>query len=59
MTAEEVANEFILSILEGSFEILPGEAAIQIKDMRENPDDIRGVLDRLYKRARRKTGRKI
>jgi len=59
MTAEEVANEFIQSILEGSFEILPGEAAIQIKDMRENPDDIRGVLDRLYKRARRKTGRKI
>jgi len=59
MTAEEVANEFIQSILEGSFEILPGEAAIQIKDMRENPDDMRGVLDRLYKRARRKTGRKI
>lgn len=59
MTAEEVANEFIQSILAGSFEILPGEAAIQIKDMRENPDDIRGVLDRLYKRARRKTGRKI
>ncbi len=59
MTAEEVANEFILSILEGSFEILPGEAAIQIKDMRENPDDMRGVLDRLYKRARRKSGRKI
>ncbi len=59
MTAEEVANKFIPSILEGSFEILPGEAAIQIKDMRENPDDMRGVLDRLYKRARRKTGRKI
>jgi len=59
MTAEEVANEFIQSILEGSFEILPGEAAIQIKDMRENPDDMRSVLDRLYKRARRKTGRKI
>ncbi len=59
MTAEEVANEFIQSILEGSFEILPGEAAIQIKDMRANPDDMRGVLDRLYKRARRKTGRKI
>ena len=59
MTAEEVANEFIQSILEGKFEILPGEAAIQIKDMRENPDDIRGVLDRLYKRARRKTGRKM
>ncbi|GAH93206.1 unnamed protein product, partial [marine sediment metagenome] len=39
--------------------ILPGEAAIQIKDMRANPDDMRGVLDRLYKRARRKTGRKI
>ena len=59
MTAEEVADEFIKSILEERFEILPGEAAIQIKDMRENPDDIRGVLDRLYKRARRKTGRKI
>jgi 3-dehydrosphinganine reductase len=59
MTTEEVANEFIQSILEGSFEILPGEAAIQIKDMRANPDDMRGVLDRLYKRARRKTGRKI
>lgn len=59
MTTEEVANEFIKSILEGSFEILPGEAAIQIKDMRANPDDMRGVLDRLYKRARRKTGRKI
>ncbi|MFX0048367.1 MAG: SDR family oxidoreductase [Candidatus Hermodarchaeota archaeon] len=59
MTADEVANEFIRCILEGSFEILPGEAAIQMKDMRGNPDDIRGVLDRLYKRARRKTGRKI
>jgi len=59
MTAEEIANEFIKSILEGRFEILPGEAAIQIKDMRANPDDMRGVLDRLYKRARRKTGRKI
>jgi len=59
MTAEEVADEFIKSILEEHFEILPGEAAIQIKDMRANPDDMRGVLDRLYKRARRKTGRKI
>ncbi len=59
MTAEEVADEFIKSILEERFEILPGEAAIQIKDMRKNPDDMRGVLDRLYKRARRKTGRKI
>ncbi len=59
MTAEEVADEFIKSILEERFEILPGEAAIQLKSMRENPDDIRAVLDRLYKRARRKTGRKI
>ncbi|MFX1593437.1 MAG: SDR family oxidoreductase [Promethearchaeota archaeon] len=59
MTAEEVAEIFINGILNGQFEILPGEAAIQIKDMRESPDEIRGVLDRLYKRARRKTGRKI
>ncbi len=59
MTAEEVAEVFIDGILNERFEILPGEAAIQIKDMRENPDDIRGVLDRLYKRARRKTSRKI
>jgi len=59
MTAEEVADEFIKGILEERFEILPSEAAIQLKTMRENPDDMRGVLDRLYKRARRKTGRKI
>ncbi len=59
MTTEEVAEEFIDGVLNERFEILPGEAAIQIKDMRENPDDIRGVLDSLYKRARRKTKRKI
>lgn len=59
MTAEEIADVFIDGILNERFEILPGEAAIQIKDMRENPDEIRGVLDRLYKRARRKTSRKI
>lgn len=56
MTAEDVAEIFIKDILEGHFEILPGEAAIQLKSIRENPDDIRAVLDRLYKRARRKTG---
>ncbi|MFX1312931.1 MAG: SDR family oxidoreductase [Promethearchaeota archaeon] len=59
MTSDEVADKFIKNILEERFEILPGDAAIQLKSMRENPDDIRGVLDRLYKRARRKTGRKI
>ncbi|MFX1310704.1 MAG: SDR family oxidoreductase, partial [Promethearchaeota archaeon] len=59
MSAEEVADKFINDILEGKFEILPGEAAIQMKSMRENPDDIRAVTDRLYKRARRKTGKKI
>ncbi len=59
MTAEEVADEFIKGILEERFEILPSEAAIQLKSMRENPDDIRATIDRLYKRARRKTGRKI
>jgi len=59
MSAEEVADKFINDILEGKFEILPGEAAIQLKSMRENPDDIRAVTDRLYKRARRKTGKKI
>ena len=59
LTAEEVADTFIKGVLEERFEILPGEAAIQIKTMRENPDDMRGVFDRLYKRARRKTGRKI
>ena len=59
LTAGEVADTFIKGILEEHFEILPGEAAIQIKTMRENPDDMRGVFDMLYKRARRKTGRKI
>lgn len=59
MTAEDVAEEFIDGVLEERFEILPGEATIQLKSMRENPDDIRGVLDMLYKRARRKTKRKI
>jgi len=59
MSAEELAEEFIKGILEERFEILPGEAAIQLKSMRENPDDIRGVTDMLYKRARRKTKRKI
>jgi len=59
MSAEEVAEEFIKGVLEERFEILPGEAAIQLKTMRDNPDDTRGVVDRLYKRARRKTGRKI
>ena len=59
MTAEEVAEVFIDGILNERFEILPGEAVIQRKDMREDPDMIRGVLDSLYKRARRKTKRKI
>jgi len=59
MTPEEVADEFIKSILEERFEILKGEAISLLKSMRENPDDFRGALDRLYKRARRKTGRKI
>lgn len=59
LTAEEVADTFIKGVLEERFEILPGEAAIQLKTMRENPNDIRGVFDSLYKRARRKTGRKI
>ena len=58
LTAGEVADTFIKGILEEHFEILPGEAAIQIKTMRENPDDMRGVFDMLYKRARRKTGKK-
>ncbi|MFX1339592.1 MAG: SDR family oxidoreductase [Promethearchaeota archaeon] len=59
MTAEEVADKFIEDILEENFEILPGEAKMQLKSMRENPDDIRGVTDMLYKRARRKTKKKI
>jgi len=59
MTAEEVAEVLIDGILNGIFEILPGEVAIQRKDTREDPDMIRGVLDRLYKSARRKTKRKI
>jgi 3-dehydrosphinganine reductase len=59
MKAEEVAEIFIKNILEERFEILPGEAAIQLKTMRENPDETRGVLDSLYKRARRKTKKKI
>lgn len=59
MTAEEVAEEFIDAVLNERFEILPGESALQLKSMRENPDDIRGVTDMLYKRARRKTKRKI
>jgi 3-dehydrosphinganine reductase len=59
MSPEDVAEFYIQSILEERFEILPGEAAIQIKGMREKPDEIRGVTDSLYKRARRKTGKKI
>ncbi|MFX1329394.1 MAG: SDR family oxidoreductase [Promethearchaeota archaeon] len=59
MTAKQVAEEFINGVLNERFEILPGEAAIQMKEMRENPDQIRGILDSLYKRARRKTKRKI
>ena len=59
MTAKEAADEFIKSILEERFEILSGEAAFQLKSMREDPDGLRAVLDSLYKRARRKTGRKI
>jgi len=59
MTAEELAEVFIDGVLNELFEILTEEAAILIKDMRDNPDDMRGTFDRLYKRARRKTGRKI
>ncbi len=58
MTAEEFAEEFIEGILKGVFEILPGDAGIGIKTMREDPDDMRGVLDRFYKKARRKTKKK-
>jgi 3-dehydrosphinganine reductase len=59
MTPEEVAEIFIDGVLEGIFEILPGEAAFQIEEMRKDPDALRGVIDSLYKRARRKTKRKI
>jgi len=59
MTAEVVADEFIKSILKERFEILPGEADFQLKSKREDPVSFRAVLDSLYKRARRKTGRKI
>jgi len=59
MTPEAVAEEFVNGILKEQFEILPGEAAIQRKEMREKPDEVRGIFDSLYKRARRKTGRKI
>ena len=59
MKPEEVAEIFIDGVLEGRFEILPGEAAFQMEEMRKDPDGIRGVTDSLYKRARRKTKRKI
>jgi len=59
MSPEEVSEKFIKGVLEERFEILPGEAAIQMKSMRENPEDYRGATDMVYKRARRKTGRKI
>lgn len=59
MTPEEFAEEFIEGILKGVFEILPGDMSKGIKEMRENPDMVRGVLDSIYKRARRKTKRKI
>jgi len=59
MKPEELAKEFIDGILNERFEILPGEAALERKDMRENPDMVRGILDSLYKHARRKTKRKI
>jgi 3-dehydrosphinganine reductase len=59
MSPEDVAEIFIKGILEERFEILPGDAAIQMKEMREKTDEIRGVTDSLYKRARRKTGKKI
>jgi 3-dehydrosphinganine reductase len=59
MSAEEISEEFIKGILEERFEILPDEGVIQLKSMRENPEDYRGATDMVYKRARRKTGRKI
>ncbi len=40
-------------------ERLSGSTVKSIKEMREDPDMVRGVLDGLYKRARRKTKRKI
>jgi 3-dehydrosphinganine reductase len=58
-TPEEIADEFIKGILEERFEILSEGSAGLLKSMRENPDDVRGMFDRFYKRARRKTGRKI
>ena len=59
MKPEEVVEEFIDGVLNERFEILPGEAAFQMEEMRKDPDGIRGVTDSLYKRARRKTKRKI
>ena len=59
MTPVEFAEEFIEGILKGEFEILPGDTSKGIKEMRGDPDMVRGVLDSLYKRARRKTKRKI
>jgi 3-dehydrosphinganine reductase len=59
MTPEEFAEEFIEGILKGEFEILPGDMRKGIKEMRDDPDMVRGIMDSLYKRARRKTKRKI
>ncbi len=59
LEASEVADVFLRGILKNDFEILTREAAIQINDMRSDPNQLRGVVDSLYKRARRKTKRKI
>lgn len=59
MTAEEVADIFITDVLKGRFEILPGKAKFAWRMMRLFPKLVRSIFDSDYKKAMKKTGRKI
>ncbi|MFX0070693.1 MAG: SDR family NAD(P)-dependent oxidoreductase [Candidatus Hermodarchaeota archaeon] len=59
LTSEEVAETFIDAVLKKKFEILPGKAKMYRKLMRLFPGTVRSSVDKEYRKALKKTGRKI
>jgi 3-dehydrosphinganine reductase len=57
LSPEEVAEEFIQGILNEKFEIFPGEAKFIWRMVRHVPKLVRWIVDRDYRKARKKLGK--
>lgn len=57
LTPEEVAEEFIQGILKEKFEIFPGNTKFLWRIVRHFPKLVRWIIDRDYKKARKKLGK--